>query len=291
MGRKSWWLTPRHGPVRWTVLFDPRVVLQVALSPELKSAEGLLTWCATSGVEFQTPSRPVMDVNIDHGLQAVHRDDRLAILKAKRLGFHPHGHQTTSADYIGYRRDCGVMLRDPVIAAAAVKASGFAWRIALSTIAPGIVLDGASNDARVLGICKNMRLSSGDEARDNYVDDVLQEEVERFLVGGFYTVREHNQAIQFAKTYFPPAKTFVTCGGSGSWTDRWEQLYQELDEAYVTGPRQPQTLATWQSRLRSCNGGPAVRRVWFAVEHHARGLLDARPADVHARPVPESAAV
>jgi hypothetical protein len=260
---------------RWTVLFDPRVVVEVLQTRELKTAEALMLHCATSGIRFLTPCRVTIPNHVDHGLQAVQRDDRLAALKRMRLGYHAPEHKSTVQDYVAYWRDCGSILKDPMVASAALKLSGFAWRIAIAVLHPGCVLAGPSDDARVYGLGKSLKLMSGTEAGD-YVDDDLLKEIELFLIGGFYTVDKRNEEIQYVKTFFPPASVFACCD-TGSWTARWEQLFQELDAGYVspTLGAQPVAVKTWLNRYR--NRDKPARRLWVAAERHAKDLLSSRP--------------
>jgi hypothetical protein len=278
---QCWFLGPKESgnAVRWTVLHSAVAVVEVLLSSTIKTPEQLMVHCAASGIRFNTPSTPLAALHLDRGVRELYKEDRLAVLKGMAMGYHGPGHVSTLRDYTSYRRDCRVVFNDPIMARAALMASGFAWRIAIAALAPQIVLEGASDDARTYGLGARLECAGVDGVAEHYVDDDLIQSVELFLVGAFFTVTAHVKEKHFVKSFFPPSTVFKRYSPAGSWTPRWEQTFRDLDEKYTTlDPKdvlatkaQPKTQAEWTTYVRKVDR--PGQKCWLAVEKYARDVL------------------
>jgi hypothetical protein len=280
---QCWCLAPKSSgeAVRWTVLYNAVVVVEILQSSTIQTAEQLMVHCAESGIRFNMPSLPVAALHVDRGMQEMYKEDRLAVLKGRAMGYHSSVYACTIKDYTSYRRDCMAVLKDPILARAALMASGFAWRIAIAVLSPKLVLDGASADARSYGLGGALMLGGSGGTAQQYVDNELVQSIELFLVGTFHTVTGAKNDRHYVKSFFPPRSVFKKYCPAGSWTARWEQWFCELNADYTTlapdhaikAKAQPRRRAQWIEKARKQD--KLGYKCWLAAEDQAQKVLAA----------------
>lgn len=279
-GRVQGWLLTRadghHG--RAVILYDACVVVEVLRSVSHKTGDDIMRYCAQSTIRFNEAASPALAPEQAQG--GVHYSARrtaaLAMRSSHILGYRLPDQTTTGQDFVDYEEARRRLFGNLAILYAAIKAGGIVARIALEHVAPDVVLQGPHADSVELGIGAHIKQVLANHTRE-YTDDELPPELELFIVGGFFEkVAESPSDFDHVRTFYPRNYVWRTHLPGPSWDFHKEALYQHYRSMNLAAPAngfRPSTNNGWSKRLKRY---VTQRRVFAAVNHHAKAFLQSR---------------
>ncbi|KAK0490764.1 hypothetical protein IW261DRAFT_36988 [Armillaria novae-zelandiae] len=168
----------------------------------------------------------------------------------------PANFKATLLDYISYVRRRAALLRDPVVASAALMHGGIIWRLAMEHVDDfGVVLRRPADDILRYGKCHTVTVL-GREKHDIRMCEASLSESQMDVICGVYKVYNRScngYSLTQDISWFPKDGSFKKSAlNVGFWTADTEQWYTRRVDMYLSADSEKSCLnqASWRSSAR-----------------------------------------
>ncbi|PBK72833.1 hypothetical protein ARMSODRAFT_701998 [Armillaria solidipes] len=168
----------------------------------------------------------------------------------------PANFKATLLDYISYVRRRAALLRDPVVASAALMHGGIIWRLAMEHIDDfSVVLRRPTDDILCYGKCHKVTVLGREEREIHMWEESLSESQMDVICGVYkvYNRSPNGYSLTQDISWFPKDGSFKTSAlNVGFWTADTEQWYTRRVDMYLSADSEKSCLnqSGWRSSAR-----------------------------------------